>query len=344
MRPWARRAAATLAATVAVVVGTALPADAHTVSGAGAGNYRTTLTGVSPAIPGVTVRVVENGSRLSLANTTAQEAVVLGYEDEPYLRVGPDGVFENVRSPATYLNASRTGRQAPPTADAKAAPQWRRVSTGHTALWHDHRIHWMGTTPPPVVKAAPSRYHLIDEWTVPFTYDGVRHTVGGTLAWVPGPSPAPWRGLAVVAFGVVVLAGRRRRVATVAAATALLVAVDMVHTIGIAAVNAGPWTVAAKYLLTSSGVSVLAWVVGAVSLAMTRRRPDDAMYLAAFAGASIALLGGAYDTSTLSASTPPFALSPVVARACVALSLGVGLGVLAVVAQASLRRRRAVAA
>lgn len=336
---WARRAAATVAATFAVVVTTALPAEAHTVSGAGATNYRTTLTGVAPAVPGITVRLVENGSRLELTNHTATEAVVLGYENEPYLRVGPEGVFENVRSPATYLNVSRTGREAPPTADAKAAPEWRRLSGGRTARWHDHRIHWMSPDRPPAVRADPGHYHLIDAWTVPFTVAGQRVTVSGTLAWVPGPSPMPWRALAVAAFAVVVLAGRRRRVATVAAATALLVAVDVVHTLGLAAENAGPWTVAAKYVVTTSGVAVLAWVVGVASLALTRRRPDDAMYLAAFTGASVALLGGVFDLSTLGASTPPFALPAALARLCVALSLGLGLGIVAVVAQASLRRR-----
>jgi hypothetical protein len=337
--PWLRRAAATATATVAVLAGTALPAEAHTVSGAGATNYRTTLTGVSPAIPGVTVRLVENGSRLQLTNGTATDAVVLGYENEPYLRVGPAGVFENTRSPATYLNVSRTGREAPATADAKAVPEWRRVSGGRTALWHDHRIHWMSPDPPPAAKADPGHYHLIDAWEVPFTYAGQRVTISGTLAWVPGPSPMPWRALAVAVLAAVVLAGRRRRLATVAAATALLVAVDVVHTVGLAAENAGPWTVAAKYVLTTSGVSVLAWVVGLTSLALTRRRPLDAMYLAAFAGASVALLGGVFDLSTLAASTPPFALPAVVARLCVTLSLGLGLGILAVVALASLRKR-----
>jgi hypothetical protein len=327
-----------LALAFVLLAALATPADAHTVSGAGAGNYRTVLDSVSPAVP-VTVAVVENGSRLELTNPTATEALVLGYENEPYLRVGPDGVFENVNSPAVYLNVSRTGTRAPTTASAKAAPSWRLLSRGHTARWHDHRIHWMGATRPPVVVAAPSRRHEIWKWTVPFTYDGRTVTAAGRLLWVPGPSPAPWWGLAVASLGVVVLAARRRRAATVVAATALVVAVDVVHTLGLAAVNAGPWTVAAKYVLTTSGVSVLAWVVGVAALVLARRRPNDAPYLAAFAGASVALLGGVFDLPTLSASTPPFALPAVVARACVALSLGLGLGLVAVVARASFGRR-----
>ena len=50
---------------------------------------------------------------------------MLGYQDEPYLRVGPDGVFENRRSPAVYLNANRRGSTAVPrSADPDAEPDW----------------------------------------------------------------------------------------------------------------------------------------------------------------------------------------------------------------------------
>jgi hypothetical protein len=327
-----RRTATTLAATFAVMLVAAPPASAHTVSGAGAGNFRTTLTGLAPAVPGLTVKVVENGSRLSLTNTTGTDAVVLGYSGEPYLRVGPDGVWTNAKSPATYVNASRTGRPVPPTADAKAAPVWTRVDGGHTALWHDHRIHWMGSSRPPAVTAQPKAYHLISDWTVPVSYGTQRLAVTGRLAWVPGPSPVPWYGLALVAFAAVLLAGRARPRPAVAVATGLVVLTDMVHTIGLAAVNAGPWTVAARYVLTTSGVSVLAWVVGVAALVLAARRRDlEAGYLAAFAGAAVAMIGGLFDLATLSASTPPFALAAVVARLAVALSVGAGLGLAAAV-------------
>ena len=83
--------------------------------------------------------------------------VVLGYDGEPYLRVGPRGVFENRRSPATYLNRSRIPTTKPPkSADSSAAPVWHRVSSGTTATWHDHRAHYMGTSEPPAVQRDPS--------------------------------------------------------------------------------------------------------------------------------------------------------------------------------------------
>ena len=52
------------------------------------------------------VKVIENGRRLELTNDSSATVVVSGYENEPYLRIGPDGVFENTRSPAVFQNRS----------------------------------------------------------------------------------------------------------------------------------------------------------------------------------------------------------------------------------------------
>ena len=77
------------------------------------------MTALTPALPGVTVRVLQFGDDLELVNRSGTEVVVPGYEDEPYLRIGPDGVWRNQRSPATYINLDRyaPGRRCPPTAD-----------------------------------------------------------------------------------------------------------------------------------------------------------------------------------------------------------------------------------
>ena len=103
-----RRTSLTVLVALLWLLVTASPASAHTVSGVGATNWQTSLIGVHPAVPGLAVRVVETGSKLEVSNTGA-ELVVIGYDGEPYLRVGPHGVFENLQSPATYLNCSRAG-------------------------------------------------------------------------------------------------------------------------------------------------------------------------------------------------------------------------------------------
>ena len=126
---------------------------------------------------------------------------MIGYEAEPYVRIGADGtVAENVRSPAVYLNRTRLGSSpVPESADAEAEPEWRRVGTGGTFVWHDHRTHWMaaGVPPRPV------------DWTVPLIIDGQRVTVSGRYEPVPVPSALPWLGLLVASFVVTVLVGWR---------------------------------------------------------------------------------------------------------------------------------------
>ncbi|HSS11692.1 MAG TPA: hypothetical protein VLL25_17530, partial [Acidimicrobiales bacterium] len=65
------------------LVSLAPPASAHTVSGVGATNWRTTIVGISPPVPGLSGKVIETGSRLELTNH-GPEVVIHGYEGEPY--------------------------------------------------------------------------------------------------------------------------------------------------------------------------------------------------------------------------------------------------------------------
>jgi hypothetical protein len=77
-------------------------------------NYETKLLRVSPRVHGVELTGGRPGDGLRLTNDTSHDVTVLGYDGEPYLRVGPRGVFENTRSPATYLNRSRVPTSKPP--------------------------------------------------------------------------------------------------------------------------------------------------------------------------------------------------------------------------------------
>lgn len=186
-----------LVAGLLVVVLAAAPAAAHG-RGSDATNYHSQITG-TPDIEGVTWRIYGGDEFLEVSNTSDRELLVLGYEDEPYVRVGPEGVFENVNSKATYLNTDRYAQVAPPpTAGADAEPEWRKVSDGPSYAWHDHRIHWMSTDLPPQV-ADPSVRTQVMEWAVPFEIDGQPFEVTGSLTWVSSPSPWPWLLLAAVA-------------------------------------------------------------------------------------------------------------------------------------------------
>src|SRR5438067_2947374 len=164
-----RRIIVTVTIGVSLVAFAASPASAHSVSGVGASNFRTELHTVNGQVRGLHVAVVEAASRVEVVNRSGREAVVLGYSGEPYLRVGPDGVFQNIMSPAAYMNASRNGMAyVPDDVNASATPQWRKVSSETVARWHDHRIHWMGGQKPPAVLRDPGHRHVvIPNWVVP---------------------------------------------------------------------------------------------------------------------------------------------------------------------------------
>ena len=195
-----------LLAGIVAVLALAGPAVAHVGGDVAGSDFDGRVTSVSPEVPGVTVRVLQFGDELEVVNTTGTEVEIPGYSDEPYLRIGPDGVWRNSRSPATYLNLDRYGRaDVPESVDVEAEPEWVQVSTEPQYVWHDHRTHWMSEGQlPPRVAADPDREHLVASWVVPMTHGATPVEVAGELTWAPPPSPwLVWPAhLAVAALGL----------------------------------------------------------------------------------------------------------------------------------------------
>jgi hypothetical protein len=328
--PMTRRLFAVVAVPLVWLVATATsaaPASAHSVSGVGATNWKTALTSVTPATAGLTVRVVENGSRLEVTNH-GPEVVVLGYDAEPYLRIGPRGVFINTRSPAAYLNCSRSGCSVPDTADLKAPPRWQQFSSGQTALWHDHRIHWMGNQLPPDVARAPGMRHVQAQFTVTMLQGTSPVTVRGEYTWVPGHGTFPWLLLAALLAGVAVVVAVTRSWLVLAMATGLVVAVDFAHALAVAWSWAGGSMFRVAQLLEGSSYQIPGWILGAVAVRLLWRGRPRGRQAAACAGASAVLFTGFLDFTVLARSQAPFAGPLGLDRLCVAVCLGLGLGVL----------------
>ena len=163
------------------------------------------------------MRVVDLGNKLELTNRTRTDIVVLGYDGEPYLRVGPRGVYENLRSPATYLNRTRVGHDAGARdRDAEPARRPRRVGIACR-----ERTPRSGTTTAstgwarrrhPTVQRDPGAFHTVDpQWTVVFRYDGAdrRGARLGSTGF-PGPSGWPWAPFVVALFAIGFFVARRR--------------------------------------------------------------------------------------------------------------------------------------
>lgn len=222
---------------VAVALGVLLPASAaaaHTRTQETT-NLDSRITH-HPDLPGVRWTVHTGGLLVEVANHGDEVLVVEGYEGEPYLRIGPDGVEHNRRSPATYLNdertelriSSRSSVAMPPDVDASAPPEWIHVSDERQARWHDHRLHWMSPQPPPFVQAgslarALMRANLVgvigraseeegvfQEWSVPFSLGGQQAALEGEMAWVDPPPSFPYLLVAALLVAPAVLGLRQR--------------------------------------------------------------------------------------------------------------------------------------
>jgi hypothetical protein len=277
------------------------------------------------------VRVVDGGQHIEMTNTTAEPVVLLGYSGEPYLLVDRLGVSQNARSPSLYLNRSATPGLVymPPGTDAHAPPVWQRVCDCDTARWHDHRIHWAGSSPPPVVSAAPGRYHLIDTWSI-FARQGARTiTVTGTLAWVPGPSPVPWlAAAAVVALAIVPIGFLRRWRLPLAAVVLLLVATDVARAAGMVGGRSGGLATKLQGVPDDGVFMLIVWVGAIVIAVMALRGRVGAVFGTATSGLVLALTSGIPTLGVLWHSQVVTAYPPDLQRLLVALTLGVGVGLL----------------
>jgi hypothetical protein len=197
---------------------------------------------------------------------------------------------------------------------------------------------------PPQVRRAPGEEHLIDRFEVPMSHDGRVVTVTGTLTWVPGPSSAPWWllavGLAAVTAALILVGRGGRWAVPLVAALVALVLVDAVHAAGIALAAAGSLPSQLGKLAGGSFASFIAWAVALAGIPFLRTRDDDGLWFAGFAAVFIALVGGVSDVGDLSRSQVPFAWGAGLARALVAITLGLAAGLLASVVVLLLRHRQ----
>jgi hypothetical protein len=320
-----------LAAGSLLPVVAAAPAAAH---GVGVGlrptSYRSEVTGISPPVNGLAVHIREAGAKIELENSSGSEVVVLGYSQEPYLRIGPEGVFENRRSPTSWANRSLApAGKAPSAYDPNAPPQWRRIGSRPLAVWPDQRSHWTNPQDPPEVRRARGERHLVvPKWQIPLRQGDQTILISGTITWVPGPSPLPWALLAVVLGAGLLLAVRtpRWRLALMVA-TGLAVVADVLHTVG-------SWLASTASAITKTygmSVSIAAWVVGGLAIARLVARKDLAArtYLL-LASVFLLLAGGALDLPVLADSQLPSALGPLVTRVSVTVVVGLGTALVVV--------------
>ena len=169
----------------------ATAANLADVIGSDARYYSCEVTSISPQMPGVTITVTAQGDWVRVTNTSPTELVVHGYSDEPYARIGPQGVEENINSMSTLLNGSMVVPSIPKAGEgvqpAAGSEHWVSRGVAPTFVWHDHRMHWMSANLPPRVAADPSLPQVITTWQVNLSYGSNPVTVTGRLNWLGRP-------------------------------------------------------------------------------------------------------------------------------------------------------------
>ncbi len=183
----------------------------------GHGHFRTELGGVSPP-EDLEIRLLQGlVPALYVRNDTGDLLEVRGRHGEPFLRIGPDGVTVNERSPDYWLGGTGTVQQVPAGADPSAPPKWHRLSMIPIWSWLEFRAR----LPIDLHQRAllGDQRKTVLTWTSPMTLAGEPLDVGGRVEWIPprvdgeaGPLKV-WNyvGGAVAAVAVVIAAWLLRR-------------------------------------------------------------------------------------------------------------------------------------
>jgi hypothetical protein len=326
---------------VLAVLGLAGPASAHVGGGVAGSDFTGELRSVTPALPGVTVRVLQFGDQLEVVNDTGTELEVPGYSGEPYLRIGPDGVWRNALSPATWLNLDRAGlTRVPESSSITEPPQWEQVSTRPQYAWHDHRTHWMSTDLlPPAVAADPGHPHTVADWSVPMTYGGTDVTVAGRLGWDPPPQPwLVWPVYAVLPAAAVLAGWRARGPRSLAAVLAVGAVASLYH----AASTPEPAASVSSHtgaLVAALLPALLVLLVTVLGVRAARRGRGVLTGLLAVVAGWLLLVQGLPDVDVLWTAHALSSGPGLLARAAVAVLLAGGLGLVAGGAGAARRFR-----
>ena len=149
----------------------------------GHGHFRTELD-AAPQRVGLDIRMFDGSVPGMFArNTTRRVLAVPGRQGEPFLEIGPDGVFGNARSPDFYVSGGQTVRKVPALADPDAPPEWTRLSAEPVWSWLEYRARLPAASQERAGLGATQRTVL--SWTTPMTLGGEPLEVAGHVEWIP---------------------------------------------------------------------------------------------------------------------------------------------------------------
>jgi hypothetical protein len=243
------------------------------------------IESVTPALPdGVDVDIVGSDTFVRV-RSVGHDVMITGYKNEPYMHIKTTGdVFVNDGSQTTLINSNRYGNVDTSNFVESPTPVWRKIGTNGTAMWHDHRVHWMSPKRPAPIDTLGT----VVEWKVPFSVDGVATTMTGTLFLREKSSVLWWlAGFASLLCAVVLSVRRRREFFVLTFLVSMVgVAIGLMQYLGLP----DGARITPMILMFSTGAAVVA----AVSMFMQRRGHASqhiAVSLNAGAGATLVVCG-----------------------------------------------------
>jgi hypothetical protein len=166
------------------------------------------IESVVPALPGGVVVDIVGSDTFVRVRSVGHDVMITGYQNEPYMHITTTGdVFVNDGSQTTLINGNRYGNVDTSSFVESPNPVWRKIATNGTAMWHDHRVHWMSPKQPAPIDTKGT----VVAWKVPFSVDGVATTMSGTLFLREKASVLWWTIGLIALLCAVALSVRRRK-------------------------------------------------------------------------------------------------------------------------------------
>ncbi len=196
-------------------------------------DYRTTILSIEPE--GLPVDVsMDDGDEIRFENQGSEDLVLCGYESdacEPWVRIGPEGVFVDTNSKAFFSNAEEDEIGGVPDGAGEGPAEFERVREAPAFYaYHDHRVHWMGRAVPPNVDESNPDVQKVMDGEVEFRYGDTSGVVKVRVDYVGGRTWFQRYGeqlvvaigiLVMVAFFIVDAVRRRRRTAAATSTTGM---------------------------------------------------------------------------------------------------------------------------
>jgi hypothetical protein len=273
------------------------------------------LARITNVPPGIQAKVVDGYLSLWLKVPPDRTVVVLDFRGAPWVRFGRAGVQVNQNSQEYYLSQVPVAAVPPRGLTRTTRPHWISVSSGHSYMWREGRMHALAA-----VALTPGKSY-VGRWSIAVTINGHPAQLVGGL-WHTGAPSIVWFWPIVVLLACA-LAAWRVRSADLDRRLGAALTLTLLALIAIAT--------AARYLHGRPGVGlgsvalliVILAAVGAAALGVVRRRAGLPLMLGT---AIVALWTGLKMITVLTHGYVLLAIPALPARSVVAALLGGSLG------------------